>query len=477
MTAGRRCALLAWVFTLSACASAPLAPAPVLPTPAAWQTGGSESVVPDAAGEFWMRFGNAALLALLQQAAAANPDLLIATQRLRLGRDAELEAGALQQPSLSLNAGPVDSAAVAVRDRSGRNPTIYRLGLNASYELDFWGRVSGLVSSAEAESMARGYDLETARILLATQVAQHFFDIAEADEQRGLLQQRSVLAEQRLALETARQDAGRIDRQPVAAAQQALGLLQAQQREWQRQRQRSEWRLALLCGQLPEGYSIGPQALRGIVQPTVPAGLPSTLLQRRPDLRAAAARLQAAQAQIGVARAEQFPQFRLTAELGLATDLLHRALSGSVGLFGIGPEISLPLYDGGARAARLDARQREAEIALLEYRKAGLAAFSDVEQALQARQAAVEQQQALLATQARQQAELKAAVEQLLAGRKSRLDMLAAEDAQLESAQQAIRNTRAQLDSALALHAALGGSWQAVPPLVAVPSKTVGASP
>lgn len=468
---------MALVVVLSGCASAPIAPTPVLPAPATWQTRDSASGTPGAEGEFWSRFGNPALLSLLQKTMAANPDLLIAAQRLQLGRDTALEAGALQRPSLSFDIGPVDTAAIAIRDRSRRNPTIYRLGLYASYELDFWGRVSGLVNRAKAESIARAYDVETARILLASQVAHHFFDIAEADEQLRLLQQRTSLADERLTLEAARQAAGRIDRQPVAAARRAHDAVLIQQRDWQRRRQRSERQLALLCGQLPEGFSIGPQNLRDTVQPAVPAGLPSTLLQRRPDLRAAAARLQAAQAQIGVARAEQFPQFRLTAELGVATDVLHRALSGGVGLFGIGPEVSLPLYDGGARAARLDASQREAEIALLEYRKAGLAAFADVEQALQAREAAVDQQQSLVAVLGQQQAESRMIEAQRLAGRKSRLDSLAAEDVELESAQLAISNTRARFDAVLALHAALGGSWQAETVASATPTTLARESP
>lgn len=448
---------------LSGCATTLLAPPPPLPSPTGWQAERAGQVAQVGEADFWTGFNSPDLLKLLQQAAAGNLDLLIAKQRLRMTRDAEQEASAMQQPVLRFDVGPVDTTAVAVRDRSQRNPTIYRLGLNASYELDFWGRVSGQVNSAKAETAAAVYDIETAHSLLMSEVARHFFDLGASDAHLGLLQRRIALGDERIKLETARQAAGRIDQQAVTTAQAAREALQAQQRDWQQQRQRSQWQLALLCGQLPESFSVGAQDLNDLMPPTVPAGLPSALLQRRPDVRAAAARLQAAQARIGVARAEQFPQFRLTAELGVGTDLLHRALSGSVGLFGIGPELTLPLYDGGARAAQLDAKQREAEIVLLEYRKAGLAAFADVEQALQAREAATAQQLSLSSLLARQQTESTRLAAQILAGRKSRLDALAADDAQLESTQRVADNTRAQLDAALALHAALGGDWQRQP--------------
>lgn len=455
----KRIAAIAGVALMMAgCASSPFTPTPVLPTPLAWQ---SPAASPNAITEdFWARFGNATLLQLLQQADQANPDIQIAVQRLLIARDAEQGASALKGPMLSLDAGPVDTTAIAVRDQRQRNPSIYRFGLNASYELDFWGRISSLVASAKAQSVAQAFDLDTACITLASQVAQQLFALAEADEQLALLQKRMALAEERLKLQGARLAAGRIDPQPVTAAQQARDAVQAQQQDWQRQRQQSEWQLALLCGQLPEGFHVATQSLLQGQQPQVPAGLPSSLLQRRPDLRAAAARLQAAQAQIGVAHAEQFPQIRLTAELGVATDVLHRARSGSVGLFGIGPEVSLPLYDGGARAARLDASQREADIALLEYRKAGLAAFADVESALLAREATLQQQQYLDRTASQQRVETQRLNAQFIAGHKSRLDTLAVEDAQLDTQQQRISNSRAQLDGLVALHAVLGGGWQ-----------------
>lgn len=457
-------AVLVLPIVTAGCASTPLAPTPVLPAPAAWQTrtGSGEAMT----GNFWAGFGNPTLTALLQQAAEANPDVQIAAQRLRLAADAEQAAAAMKGPTVRFDAGAVDTAAVAVRDQRRRNPAIYRLGLNASYELDFWGRISSLVASARAQSAAQGFDLDTARITLATAVAQQFFDVAEADEQLAVLQNRIALADEALKLQAARQTAGRIDPQPVMAAQQTRDALLAEQRDLLRQRQQHAGQLALLCGQLPEGFRIGSQSLRSSGSwPEVPAGLPSSLLQRRPDIRAAAARLQAAQAEIGVARAEQFPQIRLTAELGVASDVLHRALSGSVGLFGIGPEISLPIYDVGARAARLDASQREADIALLEYRKAGLAAFADVESALLAREAALDRQQQLDATASQQTIESQRLNALLQAGRKSRVDTIVADDARLASHALRIRNDRAQLDALLALHAALGGGWD--------PSQTV----
>ena len=411
---------------------------------------------------FWAAFGNPALQDLLQQAVAANPDLLIAANHLRIARDAALAVRAQQRPSVNLNVGPVDSAATALALPQARRQAVFELALNASYELDFWGRLSGLAASAQAEQQARAYDSETARISLMGLVAQRYFDIAQADEALALLQQGLALAAERRQLETARQAAGRVGRRPVAEAEAATEELRGKEDQWRGQRRAAEGQLALLLGRLPEGFSVAAAPLRQALHlPLVPSGLPSTLMQRRPDLRAAEARLLSAQARSGVARAERFPQIRLTGQLGVATDVLRRAASGSIGLFGFGPELSLPVYDGGSRAAQIDASDGEVDIALLEYRKVSLAAFADVENALLARQRALVRQDHIEALRQRQrdaQTELEA---QLSAGRRSRLDAIADDEHRLDTELLALESYRAQLDSLLALFAALGGGWAA----------------
>lgn len=448
--------------TLCGCAAVPVAAPPVLATPLAWDgPGAAESAQDISAAEFWAGFGNAQLQELLQQAALANPDLLIAADHLLIARDSAGVARAQRQPSLSLNAGPVDTAATAVADGSARRQAVFELALDASYELDFWNRLGSLTDSALAEVDAFTCDAETARIGLMSAVAQAYFDLAQADEAGALMQRRLALAEERLALQAARRAAGRIDGAAIAEAQGSIENVRVQEDQWRWQRRADEARLALLLGRLPEGFALTVGPLRQQVRmPPVPAGLPSTLLQRRPDLRAAEARLTAAQARIAATWAEQFPQIRLTAQFGVATDVLHRAASGAVGLFGFGPEVHLPIFDGGARAAQLDASQREADIRLLEYRKAALAAFADVEKALLMRDAARALQRHAAVLTTRDAESVRVMSSQLEAGRKSRLDLIAAEEQGLDIELLALDSYRAQLDSLLALFQALGGGWR-----------------
>lgn len=429
--------------------------------PAAWTTGADSSRFTGGSTNiaFWQGFNSPRLLRLLQQAAGANPDYLITVHRLAMARDDEQLAHARQEPRLGFALGPVDTTATQLKHPNDRQPAAFSAGFDASYELDLWGRLGSMTKSAEATSVAGAYDAKAARIALITQVAEGYFDVAQATEQAQLLHQRLILAQERVTLQTARLNAGRIDGQSLDRARQALDTLQFQIAEERHRQRRSEYHLALLVGALPEDFSIQTGPLRQIALPPVPAGLPSTLLQRRPDLRAAKARLQAAHYQVAAAYGGQFPRISLTAQLGVATDVLHNIISGAVGLFGLGPQVTLPLYDAGARKATIDSREQAADIALLEYRKAALAAFRDVENALIQRQAALGQEALLAKTNARQQQNLNALNALIDAGRSSQLDVLSLRDQQLDAQRNAIENYRAQLDSLLALFQALGGGW------------------
>ncbi len=419
------------------------------------RTGG---VVSDRA--FWQGFNSPQLLALLERADSANPDFRIMAHRLTMARDNVLLAQARQKPWLGFALGPTDTTATQLQHPDTRQPAAFSLGFSARYELDLWGRLSSLTKSAKATYTADAYDIESARIAVITQVAEAYFDVAQTVEQTQLLRRRRTLAERRIKLETARLNAGETTEPRLDQARGTLELLQNQLAETKRRQRRSEYRLALLVGMPPEKFSIQTGPLRQQVSlPPVPAGLPSTLVQRRPDLLAAKSRLQAARYQVAAAHAEQLPRFSLTAQLGVATDVLHNITSGLVGLFGVGPDITLPLYDGGSGKARVDLSQQAADIALLSYHKTVLAALSDVENALMLRQSALGRQALSASSGARQQHQLNRLNARIEAGLSSRLDAIALRDQQLDNQYRAIEDYRAQLDSLLVLFQALGGGW------------------
>ncbi|NGY05996.1 TolC family protein [Solimonas terrae] len=436
---------------LAACAvTAPTVapPPPVAPTP------------DPADAAFWARFGSPVLLDLQQQLLRENPDLLIARQRLLIANDAVQLADAGQRPSLGFHAGPVDTTATSLADRGGARPEAFELGFQASYELDLWGRLARLGDAARAEALAAGADADALRIATQCLLARRVFDLARDEQMLPLLQQRQVLAAERAQLQGLRLHAGRIDAQTLADAESQSSEAQSALANGTAQQRGDEARLALLFGESARDDHSPLAPLQSMIRlPEVPADLPSTLLERRPDVRAAAARLAAARDRDAADRALRFPQIRLTAALGVATDVLHRAAHGAIALFGFGPEVDLPIYDGGATAARIDSRDHELAIAEIEYRQAGIAAFADVEHALQLRDTAASALRDASAARQRSDAAQQALQLELEQGRRSRLDAIEARLQSLDAEQRVLDSYRAQLDSSLALFEALGGAW------------------
>lgn len=449
----RPLALVTMMAMLAACASAPLI---ALPTPVA---AASQTADPGEA-TFWASFDSPLLQALLQEVAQDNPDLLIAIERQAIAEDAVRLAQAQQRPTLGFHLGPVDTTATTLASRRSQQTAAFALGFEASYELDLRGRLARLSSAARADARASGDDIEALRIATHCLVAQGVFELAQADQMLALQRQRQALAERRLQLQVLRADAGRVTAAIVDDAQaQQLAVGEAVM-HWQLQHRAALVKLAALFGQSADEFLKNFDVPAAMPQlPDVPEGLPSSLLQRRPDLQAAAARVEAADARDAAERALQFPQIRLTASLGVASDLLHRAASGAIGLFGLGPSLDLPIYDGGALAAQIDTRDHELQIARLEYRKTSIAAFADVEQALALRAAADGERRDAEQNAQRCATEQRALALEQSAGRKSGLDAIEAQMRGLDAEQALLDSRHAQLDSTLALFQALGGAW------------------
>lgn len=444
---------------LASCAMpAPQPQAPLRPRldlPLQWQTatmvGGGDPA------HWWQGFKDPLLERLLADAAQANPDILIAIRRLQISDDALRITDSQRAMQLAIGATPVDAATAASTRRSG----VFSLGVSASYALDFWGRIGAEVSAASALKNASASDLATVSLTLQQQLAHQYFALCALDALLPLQAARVQMSAERLRLTRLRTDAGRSDGASVAAAGTALASAEAAQRQQVRERATAQMQLALLLGQAPETLvvpSTPPSATAAL--PEVPAGLPASLISHRPDLVAAEYRLQAAHADVAAARAAVMPQLSLTAELGVVTGPLRQFVSGSRALFGIGPEFNYLLHDGGRGAAQIDASEQERQIALLNYRKAVVAALADVERALLAREAALDESRKLAAEAASiaQQAQWTAA--RSAAGRSSRFEALALQAQALDLQASQISNRRAQRDSLLDLYAALGGSWQ-----------------
>lgn len=446
-------------FGLASCMTAAPYARPVLPLPANWQQPVERGDAPAAA--WWQAFADPELLRLQAEAEQANPELQIALRHVLAADAAVALARAQQAFQLSLGAAPVDAAAVSAVNRKAG---LYAIGFSARYELDFWGRLARGVDAATAAREASRFDAGTVQITLQAQLARSYFRLRELDERAGLLERRRTLLQEAQRLQAARLTAGRSANEALQAAEAAVEAAGAEREQLQLERRQTELELAALLGKMPESFALPAAALRSQLQiPALPALLPATVVERRPDLQAAEQRLREAHAEVEVARAEWLPKISLDAELGLVSGPLRAPLRGSRGLIGIGPELDWTLLDGGRRQAELDARTQAREIAVIEYRKAVLGALKDVETALLLRDAARLQAERQARVQAQDQATLAREALRLAAGRGSRLQQIESEQRALLGEEAAVSRFREQLDAAVALYLALGGGWQ--PPL------------
>lgn len=458
---------------LAGCLNHPAYERPPLPLPQDWSAGQAAGAVA-AANNWWDGFGDPRLLQLLDQAMANSPDLQIATDRVLIARDGLKGARSHQYPSLSINGLPPDPVYTqALAINNGReldlDTNLYAASIDASYELDFWGRVSNSVKAAKSDYQASVFDVGTATIALRSEVARAYFDVRELDEEIALSAQRHALATEHLRLARLRQAAGRIGAAPVMEAELAERDAQAQAGMLQTSRSETVNALAVLIGVNPESLDIAAAPLRSTVSaPVPPEGLPSAMLERRPDVRAAEAHLIAAHAEIEVARAEMFPQVSLTAKYGFVAESVHALVFQSSTVAGAGPIFSYSMFDGGRLSAQSDASKRRYDLLLAEYRKSIYAGLADVEKSLLSYQLATSDETRWSNARTLQGAQLQRLDQSLAAGRSSRFELIAAQQRALDVELAGARSYRARLDSLVALYQALGGGWD--PAQLAVPA-------
>ena len=417
---------------------------------------------PAIAADWWRLLGDAQLDRLVAQALAANTDVAQAAARVELAAALWRESGAGQQPSLdaSASAGRAQLGSGVPGNTSGRALTgnDFQLGLGAAYQLDLFGQLRRADEAGRAGLLASQAARDTVRLTVAALVAQAWFGLRALDEQMAATRAVLKSREDSARLVRLRLKAGTVSRLEAEQADILRADAALQLRELQRQRTLLQSQLGLLTGEaaleLPEtGLRDAP------MPPAPPPGLPSALLERRPDVQAAEQQLVAASAQIGVARAAMFPSVSLTGALGQESVELSDLLKAPARLWSLGVGLSLPLFDGGRRAARVDqagARQREAVAA---YQGAVSSAFKDVADALATLRAAADSEadvaaRATAAGRAQQLAQLR-----FDAGYSGYLEFLDAQRTATAARLDVVRNRQARLSATVQLIQALGGGW------------------
>ncbi|PAS98519.1 MAG: RND transporter [Candidatus Dactylopiibacterium carminicum] len=417
-----------------------------------------------ARGEWWAVFGDPVLDSLQTQAATANQDLQAGLARLQQARAQLQGARAEYFPQLGVGTGPTrqrpsPASQGLAADAQTTAFTLWRAQGTASYEPDLFGRIGSNVDAATAEQTQREALFHALRLAIQADVAQTYFSLRELDAMAGLYADTVRLREQSTQLFQRRFDAGDISELELASARTELASARADALGVARRRAVAEHSLALLLGKTPADFTLPPHPLDAI-RLQVPAGLPSELLERRPDIAAANAR-------IGAARAAFFPRLSLTGSFGFEASDLGDLFKWSSRTFIAGPLagtlLSMPLFDGGARRAGVELAQAAYAEQVASYRQAVLKAFKEVEDnlanlrllegQLQAQNQAVDS--------VRRSAVLSQA--QYREGFVSYLGVMDADRSVLQQQRAAIQLEAERARLTVDLIRALGGGWQAAP--------------
>ncbi len=383
MTHTIRIPLLLAVLLLSACAStrvqppAPVVPAAQFKEAGNWQRAPAMEPVPD---DWWTLFQDPVLDDLQQRLAAGNEGLKSALAALAGARASYEASRSAMQPTLSAGAGATRSAVPsAATAASVQNPSnSFSLSATASWEVDLWGRLAQASNGAQATLQASNDDLAAARLSAHALLAQTYFSLRTADAQLALLDRSKQAYEKSLDLTQARYDGGVVARTDVLQAQTQLRTTQAQIADMAAQRAQLEHAIAVLLGIAPSALTLDRQVQLPTL-PDVPHFLPSTLLERRPDIAAAQRRVAATYAQIGVADAAYFPSLVLSANTAFRGAALARLVNAPNLLWSVGASLAENVFDGGQHKLASAQSRAAADQATATYRQTVLTSLQEVE--------------------------------------------------------------------------------------------------
>jgi multidrug efflux system outer membrane protein len=413
--------------------------------------------------DWWKLYGDATLDELIAATRSNNTDLKLAAARVQ-------EADAVLREARGALFPEVSGGYTATRNRvstrttpppaatAGLERTQHQLLASTNFELDFWGRFARASEAAQANLLAAQLSRDVVALTLSGATAQAYFALRSLDAQIQVLDRTLQLRQESLEIARARAHAGLVSELDVHQAQGALSDALVQRRDAIRNRALVERQLAQLSGRLDLRLVSGDLFALPL-PPVPPPGLPSTLVERRPDVRAAEESLHAANAQIGVARAARFPTFSLTAALGTQSAEFATLLSSGAGIWSVGLGVTAPLFDAGRRAAREDQAEARRDQSLANYQRSVETAFREVADSLVNVQESREAEGDLEArlTAARNALELSRA--RYESGYSPYLEVLDAQRTANDAEIAFVRNRQARLAFSVDLMKALGGRW------------------
>lgn len=458
---------LALAVMLAGCAVGPTYQRATIEAPGAWkEQAGAAGWLPAAPadaldrGEWWKLFGDATLDDLAGRVQVSNQNIAAAVASYAQAQALVRQQRAGLLPQVSVNGSGRRSGAL----RSGTADTpptnAFSATLGVDWAPDVWGRLREAVSSAQANAQASEADLASARLSAIGALATNYFSLRETDTEIRLLEETIVGYERAYDITRNRYNAGIAAQTDVLQAQTQLVTTRAARVGLQRTRATLEHAIAVLVGAAPADFTLAVTPWIPTV-PGIPTGVPSTLLQRRPDVASAERAMASANAQIGVARAAYYPNLGLNASLGGNASRVGDLFNASNTLWALGLSVAQVVFDGGAISAGVDAAKASYDASVARYRQTVLTAFQSVEDQLTA--GATLAQQAVLNREASVAADK---TEQQLLNRYrsaqvSYTDVVTAQAAALSARRTLVQTQVGQQNAAVALIQGLGGGWQA----------------
>jgi NodT family efflux transporter outer membrane factor (OMF) lipoprotein len=449
---------------LASCTVGPKYAQPTVPTaPAYTESAGWKTAQPSDAfqkGKWWEIFNEPELNTLEEQVAPANQSLKIAEANYREARASIQFQRSFQFPTVSA------APSITTNRISSNYPVggagvqygLFTLPINASFDADLWGRIRKAVEAAKEQSQASAADFENVKLELQTELASYYFTIRGLDSQKRLLDDTVVNYQKAYDLTNNRYNGGVASKAEVAQAKTQLNQTQAQVIDLGEQRARMEHGIAVLTGKPPEGFHVAVAQLQNVI-PEIPLGIPSELLQRRPDIAASERQVAAANAQIGIAKTAFYPDLVIAATGGLQAGNFVNWFTWPSRLWGLGPQLTQTIFDAGRRRSQVTISEAAYDATVASYRQTSLTAFQEVEDNLSTLRIleteTAKQHEAVEAAENSQQL----AMNRYKGGLVTYFEVITAQTIALTNERVEVDLLQRRMESAVQLVRALGGGW------------------
>ncbi|HEX3744994.1 MAG TPA: efflux transporter outer membrane subunit [Bryobacteraceae bacterium] len=452
------------------CSVGPKYQRPVLPAPVAYKEAPPQAYKEwhaanpsDSAlrGDWWTLFHDSDLTALEERIDVSNQNLKAAEARYAQARALIKVSQSQKYPTVTAGAGVTsnrDSGTYALANsKTSSQFGDFSLPVDVSYEVDAWGRVRHSIEASRDEAQATAADLETLRLSYHAELAFDYFELRSADAEQKLLDDTVVEYRKALELTENRFEGGVAAGSEVAQAKTQLEATRTQDTDLAVRRAQYEHALAVLTGRSPAEFSLPARSI--VDPPAIPVGLPSQLLERRPDIAASERRVAEANAQVGIARAAFFPQILLGAALGLEGQSIADWLNWPSRFWAVGPSVLQTVFDGGRRRATQQAAESNYEATVANYRETALDAFQQVEDNLAALRVLEQETATQRAAVVASEQSLELSTNRYTGGLVTYLEVVTAQGTALANERLAVDILRRRMDASVLLIKALGGGW------------------